>query len=71
MSNLYTKCSSLLSLPDISKWNISNVNNINNIFNECISLKSIPNIFNMNKNKIIDYEKSIEPISIESTKKII
>jgi len=71
MNCMFANCSNLISLPDISKWNISKVNNISNIFKECLSLKSIPNIFNFNNNKIINYENAIEPIPIESTKKII
>ena len=32
MSGMFTGCSSLTSLPDISKWNINNVTNMNRIF---------------------------------------
>ena len=71
MSNMFSKCSSLSSIPDISKWNISNLNNIRNIFNECQLLKSIPNIYNLNNNKTINFEDSLEPISIGITKKLI
>ena len=35
---------SLEELPDISKWGISQVNNISNIFSYCNSLKSLPDI---------------------------
>ena len=37
--------SSLMSLPDISKWDTSNVKNMREIFATCDSLKSLPNIF--------------------------
>ena len=36
--------SSLSNLPDISKWNINNVNDISGIFNECKSLTILPDI---------------------------
>jgi len=38
------KCSSLESLPDISKWDISNVNNMSFLFAECIYLQYLPDI---------------------------
>ena len=44
MSAIFEECISLLSLPDISKWNISNVTDMNNMFNECILLLSLPDI---------------------------
>ena len=48
MDRIFFKCSSLLSLPDISKWNINNVQNIDGIFGGCNSLISLPNISNWN-----------------------
>ena len=36
MSEMFDGCSSLLSLPDISKWNIKNVKDINCLFNGLI-----------------------------------
>ena len=45
---MFEKCNSLISFPDISKWDISNVNNMNSIFNECISLISLPVISKLN-----------------------
>ena len=44
MSYLFCKCNSLEKLPDISKWDVKNVTNMNGIFAECYSLKSIPDI---------------------------
>ena len=32
MNGLFSKCSSLISLPDISKWNTKNVSNMDCIF---------------------------------------
>ena len=41
---IFAKCSSLESLPDISKWNTNNVTNMCGIFAKCSSLKSLPDI---------------------------
>ncbi len=54
MSHMFYKCSSLLSLPDISKWNTSNVTNIFNIFSECSSLLSLLDISKWNTNNFKD-----------------
>ena len=35
---MFKGCSSLISLPDISKWNTNNVNHMDNMFSECLSL---------------------------------
>ena len=39
--NLFSGCISLISVPDISKWNISNVVNMNDMFSKCSSLISL------------------------------
>ena len=57
-------CSSLKSLPDISKWNIKNIK-INNIFKGCSSLLSFPDISKWDFNNITD--KNIINLSIEKT----
>ena len=44
MVGMFNKCSSLLSLPDISKWNISKLRNISVMFYECNSLISFPDV---------------------------
>ena len=49
MSEMFRECSSLISLPDISKWDISKLNDITKIFYECKSLISMPNISNFEK----------------------
>ena len=59
------KYPSLQSLPDISKWNIKNVININNIFKGCSSLLSYPDISNWHFHNITD--KNINNISIEKS----
>ena len=45
---MFRGCKSLMSLPDISKWNTSNVKNMNFMFYECNSLISLPDISNWN-----------------------
>jgi len=44
MSHMFSGCSSLISLPDISKWDTSKVNDMNYTFEECSSLISLPDI---------------------------
>ena len=41
---MFYKCRSLISLPDISKWNTSNVENMESMFYSCSELVNIPNI---------------------------
>ena len=48
MSCLFYDCSGLISLPDISEWNITNTNDISGLFYNCISLKSLPDISKWN-----------------------
>ena len=50
---MFDGCSSLSSLPDISKLNINNVTNINAMFYGCSSLSSLPDIskWNINNSK--------------------
>ena len=44
MSYMFGYCSSLQSLPDISKWNTEKVTNMSSMFYDCSSLKSLPDI---------------------------
>ena len=48
MSYMFNECSSLLSLPDISKWNTNNVTNMSYMFYECSSLACLPDISKWN-----------------------
>ena len=52
MSSMFEGCSSLSSLPDISKWNIKNVTNMNCLFKGCSSLTSLPDISKWNTSKL-------------------
>ena len=50
MSYMFSDCSSLLSLPDISYLNTNNVTNMCGMFYGCSSLSSLPDILNWNTN---------------------
>ena len=44
MSYMFYECSSLISLPDISKWDTQNIKEIGGIFDKCSSLITLPDI---------------------------
>ena len=48
MNSMFSGCSSLISLPDISKWNINNVTNMSYMFYNCKSLSSLSDISKWN-----------------------
>ena len=52
MQGMFNECSSLSSLPDISKWNIKNIKDISYMFRECFSLESLPDISKWETNNI-------------------
>jgi len=54
MSYMFSWCSSLSSIPDISKWDTSNVNNMSYIFSCCRSLSSLPDISKWNTSNVND-----------------
>ena len=51
MGEVFQYCTSLSSLPDISKWNMKNVTSMRNIFSKCSSLNQIPDISKWNTEK--------------------
>ena len=51
-SNMFDCCSSLISLPDISKWNTNNVSDMSYMFDCCSSLISLPDISKWNTNNV-------------------
>jgi len=57
MNKMFYQCLSLEEIPDISKWDVSNVTNMNSMFYQCSSLTILPNIFKWNFNNSIDLEK--------------
>ena len=54
MSYMFYRCSSLSTLPDISKWNTSNVNSMSYMFYGCSSLLSLPDISKWNTSNVYD-----------------
>ena len=50
MSYMFSGCSSVSSLPDISKWSTNNVTNMSYMFDGCLSLSSLPDISKWNNN---------------------
>ena len=54
MSYIFDKCHSLISLPDISKWNTNNVIDMSWIFHGCNSIISLPDISKWNTSNVID-----------------
>ena len=52
MSYMFHDCSYLESLPDISKWNTSNVNDMSAIFYNCYKLSSLPDISKWNTSNV-------------------
>ena len=52
MEFLFSECSSLKELPDISKWNTNTINNIAGLFNKCSLLTKLPDISKWNTNKV-------------------
>ena len=52
MNEMFYLCSSLISLPDISKWDTSNVEYMEGVFYGCESLISLPDISKWNIDKV-------------------
>ena len=52
LSGMFLNCSSLISIPDISKWD--NIIDIRGIFYNCSSLKSLPDISEWNTSNFTD-----------------
>ena len=78
-SCMFWGCTSLISLPDISKWNTINVTNIGSLFNQCKYLTLLPDISKWNTSNIINMReifngcnslKSLPDISNWNTKNV-
>ena len=54
MSEMFYDCNTLLSLPDISKWNTENITSMKGIFFRCGLLASLPDISKWNLYKVND-----------------
>ena len=63
MSQIWLKCFILVareSLPDITKWDLSNVTNIKDMFYFCKKLISFPDISKWNTENITDMSFSVK-----------
>ena len=54
---IFENCSSLISLPDISKWNTINVTDLSKMFYNCSSLTILPDISKWNTKNVTDISK--------------
>ena len=63
MKSLFCDCSSLISLPDISKWDTNNVTDMSFIFSGCEKLNELPDISKWNINKVDKMEDMFEDCS--------
>ena len=54
ISFMFNKCSTLISLPELSGLNTRNVIKMNSIFSQCSSLSELPDISNWNTSKVSD-----------------
>ena len=54
ISLMFSGCISLVSLPDLSKWDISNVKDMRKMFEQCASLISLPDISKWNTSNVRD-----------------
>ena len=64
MYSMFYDCSSLQSLPDISKWNTENVTNMSCMFDSCSSLQSLPDISKWKLNKELKKKYMFEGVNI-------
>ena len=71
MSHMFYWCSSLSSLPDISKWDTSNVNDMSYMFYLCSSLSSLPDISKWDTSYLENKEDMFEGCSKLVNKPII
>ena len=64
---MFYKCYFLITLPDISKWDTSNVKDLNSMFCGCVSLKSLPDLSNWNTSNVTDMRQLfVNCISLKS-----
>ena len=60
MDNLFKRCSSLSSLPDLRKWNLKNISSSDEMIDDCFSLINISSfdMFNPNKDNSLSSKSS-------------
>ncbi len=56
MNHLFNNCTSLITLPDISKWKTSKVMNMNYMFYSCVNLIKLPDISKWDVSNVINFE---------------
>ena len=59
---MFYKCISLISLPDISVWNTSDVDSIKGLFGGCCSLLLLPDTSKWDTSKISHIDEIYEEI---------
>ena len=62
MSDMFYNCSSLSSLPDISKWDTKNITNMSCMFYNCSSLSSLPDISKWELNQELNTYQMFEGV---------
>ena len=60
MYGIFENCRSLITLPDISKWNISKFTGISRMFISCESLMSLPDISKWTVENFPDMQEMIK-----------
>ena len=54
---MFSRCESLKSLPNISRWNKVNVMNMSSMFSHCKSLENFPKILSWKINNDINIDE--------------
>ena len=57
---MFSNCISLSSFPNISKWDINHVTNMNSLFSFCSFLTSPPDISKRNRIPFVLFQKHLE-----------
>ena len=54
MSHMFSGCKTLLSISNLSRWNISQINNLSYFFYDCQILEFLPDISNWDTKNVLD-----------------
>ena len=54
---MFSKCTLIKDIPDISKWNTNKVIDMSELFSNCKLLLSLPNIFKWNITSVTNMSK--------------
>ena len=55
MTQVFSNCISLQSLPDLSKWNTDKIFDMSGMFFNCSQLISLPDISKWNTNNVLNF----------------